>query len=60
MQRFLWQTRRIMGHEQMANYYKIETLGEVGFCELSLLAIGQSGFVYQLQGPGSTSPAKNF
>ncbi|CAH3177878.1 unnamed protein product, partial [Porites lobata] len=27
---------------------KIETLGEVGFCELSLLAIGQSGFVYQL------------
>ena len=49
-----------MGHEQMANYWKIETLGEVGFCELSLLAIGQSGFVYQLQGPGSTSPAKNF
>ena len=37
---FWWQTRCIMGDEHMANYCKIETLGRVGFWELSLLAIG--------------------
>lgn len=30
-----------MRDEQMANYWKIETLGRVVFWELSLLAIGQ-------------------
>ena len=54
---FWWQTRCIMGVEQIANYCKIETLGRVGFWELSLLAIGGQ---QNSAGSGQHIPSQNF